>query len=310
MQLEKCSNFVIEPLGEIEDDVYDIEVENNHNFFGNGILVHNSVYVEAKGITHLLFHEDDDIQVKVDAIDSFVKEFVMPEVETATDVLADYMNAKSNKMVWEREVISDAMVCVAKKNYAMNVWDNEGVRHYGKPKLKVKGLESVKSVTPPWARDYLEECYKTVLSGTEEELQHLVKTFFSVFDKMQPQEIAQVISVNGIDKYYINGTFQPKCPKQVKAAVNFNTLLEKHDMAYLGAIQNGEKIKYLPLTLPNPTGLEVVGFIDKLPEEFGLHPYIDRAKVFDAAFKTPLKRFLDAIGYTTEKVASLEDFFL
>ena len=32
------SNFEIFDLGEKEIDVYDIEVENNHNFFGNDIL--------------------------------------------------------------------------------------------------------------------------------------------------------------------------------------------------------------------------------------------------------------------------------
>uniref|UniRef100_UPI003CDF86F8 DNA-directed DNA polymerase n=1 Tax=Aeromonas phage Aes123 TaxID=1198018 RepID=UPI003CDF86F8 len=37
--------FEIEDLGVMEIDVYDIEVDGNHNFFGNDILVHASVYL-------------------------------------------------------------------------------------------------------------------------------------------------------------------------------------------------------------------------------------------------------------------------
>ena len=42
--MELVDEFEIEDLGIQELDVYDIEVEDNHNFFGNDILVHNSGY--------------------------------------------------------------------------------------------------------------------------------------------------------------------------------------------------------------------------------------------------------------------------
>ena len=38
----KTSDFVIEDLGIMEEDVYDLEIENSHNFFANDILLHNS----------------------------------------------------------------------------------------------------------------------------------------------------------------------------------------------------------------------------------------------------------------------------
>ena len=37
----------------------------------------------------------------------------------------------------------------AKKRYILNVWDSEGVR-YEEPKLKMMGIEAVKSSTPAY----------------------------------------------------------------------------------------------------------------------------------------------------------------
>lgn len=269
----------------------------------------DSVYVVAERISKLLFVDGDDIQVKIDKIDQFVKEIIQPEVNAATDGLASMMHSKANKMVWEREVISDAMIYVAKKNYAINVWDNEGVRHYGEPKLKMKGLEAVKSSTPKWSRENLEECYIAALSGSEDKVHENIKGYYNEFVKRPFEEMAQIISVNNIEKYYVNGEFQPKTPKQVKAAVNYNNTIKKYGLEYKGFIPNGEKIKILPLLMPNPTGLPVIGFMDKLPSEFGLEEYIDKGAIFNAAFKVPMKRFLDAIEWSLEKRASLCDYF-
>ena len=40
MELNFSNKFKIKDLGIHEINVYDIEVEDNHNFFGNNILVH------------------------------------------------------------------------------------------------------------------------------------------------------------------------------------------------------------------------------------------------------------------------------
>ena len=41
----------------------------------------------------------------------------------------------------------DRGIWTAKKRYILNVWDSEGVR-YEDPKLKIMGIEAVKSSTP------------------------------------------------------------------------------------------------------------------------------------------------------------------
>ena len=52
------SDFDVEDLGYEDVSVYDIEVEDNHNFFGNKICVHNSIY-GAIGSSKFIFYDPD-----------------------------------------------------------------------------------------------------------------------------------------------------------------------------------------------------------------------------------------------------------
>jgi hypothetical protein len=53
----------------------------------------------------------------------------------------------------------------------------------------------------------------------------------------------------------------------------------------------------------------VIAFPQSLPDEFELKSYIDHDTQFEKSFVEPLKIILDSIGWKTEQVSSLEDFF-
>jgi DNA polymerase elongation subunit (family B) len=74
-------------------------------------------------------------------------------------------------------------------------------------------------------------------------------------------------------------------------------------------IQGGDKIKYIYLKKQNPTNENVIGFIDKLPVEFGLTNFIDYDLQFKKTFVEPLQLILNSIGWKPEPTSSLEDFF-
>jgi DNA polymerase elongation subunit (family B) len=260
------------------------------------------------------FHDNvlsnvNDVQKKVDVIDKFIKTTIDPYVNSVTEDIKSYLNSVENKMVWEREVIAESAVFVAKKRYAMAVWDSEGVRFDPEPKFKIMGLESVRSSTPAWARKFLKECYKTVLMGTEQQIQDMVVEFKKKFYEYTPSEIATPRGVNGLEKFhdktsiYIKGT-----PKHVKAALVHNWLVDKKGMS-TEKIKSGNKIKYIDLTRPNPINSDVIGFSVHLPKEFGLDSYVDYKSIFDTAFMSPLRIFLNVVGWTEEPIVSLEDFF-
>jgi hypothetical protein len=53
-----------------------------------------------------------------------------------------------------------------------------------------------------------------------------------------------------------------------------------------------------------------MGFIGKPPKEFQLDVYADKNKQFEKTFGEPLDNILSAIGWSINKQATLEDFFV
>ena len=80
-------------------------------------------------------------------LDKVCDEKIESFLSKASDRISDYTNAFDNRISFKREVIADRGIWVAKKRYALNVYNNEGVQ-YSEPKLKVMGLEIVRSSTP------------------------------------------------------------------------------------------------------------------------------------------------------------------
>jgi DNA polymerase elongation subunit (family B) len=92
-----------------------------------------------------------------------------PFIESSYQALANYVSAYDQKMVMARENIADRGIWTAKKRYILNVWDSEGVR-YEEPKLKMMGIEAVKSSTPAPCRTMIKDALKIMMNGTEEEV--------------------------------------------------------------------------------------------------------------------------------------------
>ena len=62
----KTTKFEIVDLGIMEEDVYDIEIKNSHNFFANDILVHNSSMLNLEYLVNKMFKDQTDKQKIVD----------------------------------------------------------------------------------------------------------------------------------------------------------------------------------------------------------------------------------------------------
>jgi hypothetical protein len=99
-------------------------------------------------------------------------------------------------------------------------------------------------------------------------------------------------------------------PIHVKGAILYNNFLKQHNLTKkYQLIQEGEKIKFTYLKMPNPFKDTVISYPNRLPTELGLDNYIDYDLQFDKAFLEPIKVILDCMKWSTEKVSSLEDFF-
>jgi DNA polymerase elongation subunit (family B) len=233
-----------------------------------------------------------------------------PFIESCYETLARYVNAYDQKMFMKRENIAERGIWTAKKRYILNVWDSEGVR-YEEPKLKMMGIEAVKSSTPAPCRAMIKDALKLIMNDTEENVQKYIEECRTKFRSLPPEDIAFPRTASDVRKYnssssiYVKGT-----PIHIRGALLFNHYVKKKKLTNkYSLIGNGEKVKFIYLKKPNIIQENVVSFIQDFPRELGLDKYVDYDLQFEKSFVEPLKAILDAIGWSVEKTVNLESFF-
>ena len=213
-----------------------------------------------------------------------------------------------------REAIADKGIWTAKKRYILNVWDMEGVR-YQEPKLKIMGIEAVKSSTPAPCRSKLKECLKIIMSGTEQDVNDFIIDFREEFMKLPVEDIAFPRSVNGLDKWSSSSSiFLKGVPMHCRGALLYNHFTKKNKLTHkYPLIQEGDKIKFLNLRQPNRMSSNVISFITKLPKELNIHSMIDYDLQYEKSFVEPLTFIMNQIGWNIDRSygtqTTLEDFF-
>jgi len=231
-------------------------------------------------------------------------------IDRCYEELATYVNAYDQKMFMKRENIAERGIWTAKKRYILNVWDSEGVR-YDEPKLKMMGIEAVKSSTPAPCRTMIKDGLKLMMNGTEEDVIDFIDKCRVKFKELPPEEIAFPRSVSDVVKYRSHADIYSKgTPIHCRGALLYNHYLKEKKLTNkYSLINNGEKIKFLYLKKPNIIQENVISFIQDFPHELGLDKYIDYDLQFEKSFVEPLKSILDAIGWNVEKTVNLELFF-
>jgi len=248
----------------------------------------------------------------VDFLDKVAKQKIEPYINKSYKELADMMNAYEQKMFMDREVIADKGIWTAKKRYVLNVYDNEGVR-YTEPKLKVMGLETVKSSTPQVVRTALEKALKLILTTDEETVQKFIKDFKEEFKTLPFEDVAFPRSVSELKKWEVKTesfAVASGTPIHVRGAILHNYLLKVHNIKRIEPIKEGDKVKFSYMKTPNPLKQNVLSIINSLPKEFGVEDYIDYDIQFDKSFVEPLKAILDCIDWSVERQTTLESFFV
>ena len=272
----------------------------------------DSIYLNLGPLVSKFFaNKSGDKAAIVGILDKICEDKLEPFIEQSYQELADYVSAYEQKMKMKRENIADRGIWTAKKRYILNVWDSEGVR-YDEPKLKIMGIEAVKSSTPAPCRKMIKDGLKLMMSGTEEDVIDFIDKSRIEFKSLPPEEIAFPRSVSDVEKYKSHSLIYSKgTPIHVRGSLLFNYYIKKNklDNKY-SLINNGEKIKFLYLKKPNPIHENVISFIQDFPKELGIDKYIDYDLQFEKAFLEPLKTVLDSIGWSSEKTVNLELFFV
>ena len=246
----------------------------------------------------------------VSFLDKVCKMELEKYIESSYETLANYVNAYEQKMIMKRENIAEKGLWTAKKRYILNVWDSEGVR-YEKPKLKIMGLEAVKSSTPMACREAIRKCFTVIMNETEEAAQKFIANFKSEFSSLPIEDISFPRGCNGINKWANPTTIYSKgTPIHVRGALLYNFYNKKNKLTHkYPLIQDGEKVKFVYMKTPNKINENVLSYLQTFPKEFGLNNHVDYDLQFSKSFLEPVKVILDTIGWKHEKVASLEFLF-
>ena len=294
--IENKMNAYLNKVLQTKDDDYVIASDTDSIYLNLGPFVHK-VFKEREA-------SDESI---VRFLDKVCEVEFEKYIRNSYEALASYVNAYEQKMFMKRENIANRGIWTAKKRYILNVFDSEGVR-YKTPKLKVNGIEAVKSSTPAPCRTAIKDALKVIMNGTEDQLQKFIANFRDQFESMPVEDIAFPRGCNNVAKNSSPATIYGKgCPMHVRGALLYNFYIKKRKLTHkYPIIQEGEKIKYVMLRTPNKINENVISFFQTLPTEFGLDKSIDYDLQFKKSFLDPLTVILDTIGWKPEKQNTLE----
>jgi hypothetical protein len=326
MDIERITVSSVECLGESDEYVYDISIEDQDPFFfANDILVHNtdSVYFSAwpvlkhdieKGL--LPWNKETVIQL-YDQISNEVNQTF------AQFMLDDFHCPKSRGEVIKagREIVASKGLFITKKRYAVLYYDKEGKRQdfEGRPgKIKAMGLDLKRSDTPEFMQKFLEEILTMVLNGVQEqEILERISEFRTEFKSRPGWEKGSPKRANNITEYQAKEKKQGKAnmPGHVRASINWNTLKAMHGDKYSMSIVDGMKVIVCKMK-DNPLGFTSVAYpVDemRLPSWFQELPF-DQAAMEETIINNKLENLIGVLEFdlasTTEnnRFSSLFDF--
>lgn len=295
-------------------------IENKINEYMNNLLKTDkdyviasdtdSIYLKLGDLVEKVYPNQTDVRQVIAFMDKVCEDKLQPFIDKSYQELASYVHAYDQKMQMKREGLSNKGIWTAKKRYILNVYNNEGVQ-YNEPQMKVMGLEMIKSSTPSAIREKMKHAIQLMVNGTQEDIHKFIADFRKEFKTLPVEEISFPRGLNGLNTYsdavnlYKKGT-----PIHVKGAIIYNTNLKRLNLTKkYPLIQEGEKVKFTYLKMPNPFKDTVISYPSRLPKEFEMQQYIDYDMQFDKAFLEPIKVILDCMKWSTEKTSSIEDFF-
>ena len=293
---ERAVNQYLNKILETENDDYVLASDTD------SLYVTLDSLVQKVGLT--------DTNKIIEFMDKVCEGKIQDIIDKCYGEMAEYVNAFQQKMVMKREVLADVGIWTGKKHYILNVHNSEGVQ-YDEPKLKIMGIEAVKSSTPEPCRNALKEAFKIMMNGTEDDVISYIEDFKTKFKTLPAEEVSFPRSVKGLAKYHDAASiYQKSTPIHVKGSLIYNKILQNKRLTRkYPKIQEGEKIKFAYLREPNPTGDTVIAMLNALPDEFELKPYIDYEKQFSKAFLDPIIGILDVIGWEHERKTNIMGFF-
>jgi len=187
-----------------------------------------------------------------------------------------------------RELIGTRGLFVAKKRYAILIYDDKGIRRDrdGKSgKLKVMGMDIKRADSSKVIQEFLQDCAMYVLDGGNEDgLKEKIRNFRVIFKSLNSWEKGSPKSANKITEYTEEvekkGSKNVRVPGHITASINWNKLCAAYGDRQSLRVTDGGRIVVCKLKPQNPMNMTSVAFpADELnlPSWFKKLPFDDDA---------------------------------
>lgn len=245
----------------------------------------------------------------VDFLEDF-SDTIQEWIKEGLDHLYKKTNAFQEKLFMSLESIGPA-IWVAKKRYVMSLPSFKKIR-YNPPKIKMMGIEAVRSTTPQIVRKWIEDALPLAIGEEEKVLKEYIDNRWEEFINLQFEDIAMPKGTNDLEKYMDKNTiYGPRTPIHVRGALLFNHLIKDRNLSDdIDLIKSGDKVKTMYLKLPNPLMENVISIPESLPRELKeFVDYTDYQKQFDKVFLDALRRITDAAGINLSQNIKMDSFY-
>jgi DNA polymerase elongation subunit (family B) len=223
--------------------------------------------------------------------------------------------SKNCTLYFKREKICDAGVFLkkknsdeeAKKNYILHILDNEGVK---KPSFKYTGVKFARSTL---TKDLKLAAKKVVehmiLTQDKASTEAILQDLYNKFKEMPLDDIVTIQRCNNVQKYeqmleipdnYNIGkmTFPTGTPGHVRAALNFNIIMDKLGIKGYEHVKSGDLAKIIYVH-KNKFGIDKIAYLDKFPPELEKYLQIDYKTTFIKTVYDEIKRIYNSVGWSS-----------
>jgi len=229
-----------------------------------------------------------------------------------------FLNVGDHVFDIKQEVIAKTGLFVTKKRYGLKIINDAGRKVN---KIHVKGLDTVRSNFASAMKDLLSKVLEDILANVpKDKIDDRIMLFKRNMHMLHYDVMANPIGVKGIGKYEIKdedspfSRFQKGAPAHVKAAINYNSLIEHwYEGRKYEKITNSTKIKWVYLK-DNEFGFDSIAFkgYEDPPQLLDfIKKNIDPNRMYDQAMTKKIGMFYDSMGWeaVVDKQASIERFF-
>ena len=219
-------NSLYGATGNAHSHFYNVAAAEACTLCGQGIVsfMGEQIALEIDGVAdlrapHIIYGDTDSIYFSLpDEIDNDEDAVIYSDYigETVNVLFYDYMKETHNCADWQakeisgdREVVADRALFTDKKRYAMHLIDKDG-----NPcdKLKIMGLDVIKSTTPVKVKKFLKDILTKLLKekkGEDDLKEHILNFRHELRNEFTPLDFGEPMGVKGIEDYkdrlYVRG---------------------------------------------------------------------------------------------------------